>query len=291
VAGSKNLVVQPKFAEQLQNLPSPLGVQLPVKRGYMIWSDTGGNLGYAGGPLSDGRDVINFLYNPSTVTTDYNVGNASLQAAMMYTVPGDNGNLLSPLLQQTVSWQLFFDRTFELNYGTNSSAINDPAVIGVQADIYQFMQFTGVLATLGLQQAQQVQSAGVSGTSLGSANDDTAQAATTGGIMMMIPCWVYFGDAFQQMNQNASNTNFNAIGSQMAFYGYISEWTVNYTHFTVNMVPIRASVTVTFTMLPNPTAGSKTAVWRDIQKLDGTYTTSPLVAGYTPPPSLINTGG
>src|SRR6202161_1175463 len=126
------LVIQPKFAAQIRNLPSPLGVQLPIKRGYMIWESGGGNLGYTGGELADGRDVINFLFNPSTITTDYNIANASLQAAMMYQVPGDNGNLLSPLLMQTVSFQLFFDRTYELNYGGNSSAVNDPAVIGVQ---------------------------------------------------------------------------------------------------------------------------------------------------------------
>jgi hypothetical protein len=140
------LAIQPKFAEQIRNLPSPLGVRLPVQRGYMIWSASGGNLGYTGGQLGDGRDIVNFLFNPTTITTDYNIGNASLQAAMMYQVPGDNGNLLSPLLMQTVSFSLYFDRTYELNYGGNSSAKNDPAVIGVQAGIYQFMQFTGVLA-------------------------------------------------------------------------------------------------------------------------------------------------
>ena len=122
-------------------------MNIPLQRGYMIWAQQN-FLSYTGGPLGDGRDMINFLFNPSTVNTDYNVANASLQAAMMYTVPGDSGNLLAPLLQQTVSWQLYFDRTYELNYGGNSGQVNDPAVIGVQADIYQFMQFTGILATL-----------------------------------------------------------------------------------------------------------------------------------------------
>lgn len=290
MAGSKSLVIQPKFAEQIRNLPSPLGVQLPVQRGYMIWSASGGNLGYSGGQLGDGRDIINFLYNPSTIGTDYNIGNASLQAAMMYTVPGDNGNLLSPLLMQTVQFQLYFDRMYELNYGGNSSAINDPAVIGVQADIYQFMQFTGVLASLDNGQATALQQAGAGGVALGSALNDTASAATTGGIMMMLPSYLYFGNAFAQMNQNASNFNFNAIQTQMAYYGFISEWTPTYTHFTVNMVPIRASVDVTFTMLPNPPAGNASAVWRDIQKLGGTYTTTPFAPGVVPPPSLTGRG-
>ena len=54
------------------------------------------------------------------------------------------------------------------------------------------------------------------------------------------------------MNNNASNSNFSALASQLQFYGYISEWSVNYTHFTENMVPIRCSVSVTFTMRRRP---------------------------------------
>ena len=277
------LTIQPKFAPQIRNLPSPLGVQLPVKRGYMISEAGGGNLGYSGGELGDGRDIINFLFNPSTITTDYNVANASLQAAMMYQVPGDSGNLLSPLTMQTVSFSLYFDRTYELNYGGNSSAVNDPAVIGVQADIYQFMQFTGVLATLNNSQATSVLG-GVGATGAGA-------PATTGGIMMMIPSYVYFGDAFQQMYQNNSNSNLNAIASQMVYYGFISEWTPTYTHFTNNMVPIRASIDVTFTMLPSAPSGAAAAVWRDVQQLGQSYTARPYAPGYTPPPSLISTGG
>jgi hypothetical protein len=37
------------------------------------------------------------------------------------------------------------------------------------------------------------------------------------------------------------------------------------------MVPIRCAISVTFTMLPNPAAGTQAAAWNDIQKLNGTY--------------------
>jgi hypothetical protein len=57
---------------------------------------------------------------------------------------------------QTVSWQLYFDRTFELLYGGSPASQNDPGVIGVQADVLQFMQFTGVLASLSSSQANAV---------------------------------------------------------------------------------------------------------------------------------------
>jgi hypothetical protein len=35
------------------------------------------------------------------------------------------------------------------------------------------------------------------------------------------------------------------------------------------MVPIRCVISVTFTMLPDPTATTAQAVWTDVQKLQG----------------------
>jgi hypothetical protein len=186
---------------------------------------------------------------------------------MMYQIPGDSGNLLAPL-QQTVSWQLYFDRTFELLYGTPTSAVNDPSVIGCQADVYQFMQFTGVLASLNNQQAAQVLTSG----------DTTAAASTTtGGIMMMMPAYVYFGNAASQANGKLAaqgTTQFTSVGTQLAYYGFISEWSVQYTHWTVNMIPIRCAISVNFTMLPQPSANDAdaTATWKDVANLQGNYT-------------------
>ena len=290
MAGSSTgaLVTQPAFAAQILNLPSPVGMgstngaSSALQRGHMIWENPQPSL-YPGGGGQGGRDVINFLFNPSTISTDYNIANASQQAAMMYQVPGDSGNLLAPLLSQTVNFELYFDRTFELNYGGDATSPNDPGVIGVQADVYQFMQFTGLLASLDKQQATAIQSAG--GAAVGSASSGTASAVTTGGIMMMIPSYVYFGNASQQWANNGVSANNKAISQQLAFYGYISEWSVQYTHFTVNMVPIRCTVTVTFTMLPNPTASAATAVWNDVQKLNGSYAVVPYASGVTPPAS------
>lgn len=289
------LVTQPKFAPQIQSVSSPMGVSVPLQRGYMIWGQTMPTLYSGGGPLGDGRDLINFLFNPSTVSTDYNIGSATMQAAMMYQMPGDNTNLLAPLLQQTVSFQLYFDRTYELNYGGNSAAVNDPAVIGVQADVYQFMQFTGVLATLdATQAAQQTQQLASQVTSSGITVSGSTSAASAslsaGGMMMMIPCYVVFGNAFQQMNNNATNFNFNALASQLGFYGYISEWSVQYTHFTQNMVPIRCSVSVNFTMLPTP-ANQNPNTWRNPAQAGNANVTVPAPAGYTPKTPVYNLPG
>lgn len=289
--GSKSrlpsLVTQPKFAAQIQSQRPALGENIALQRGYMLWAQPMKSIYGGGGPVNDGRDMIRFLFNPSTISTDYNVGNASLQAAMMYTVPGDQGNLLAPLLFQTVSWQLYFDRTYELNFSKSSSAINDPAVIGCQADVYQFMQFTGVLAALNKQQAQSIQ--GVGGAQVGSTQTGTSGLVRTGGIMMMVPCYVYFGNALQQMNQNVNSANFNAVGSQLSFYGYISEWSVTYTHWTSNMVPIRCSISVNFTMLPAPAQSIQKAVWKDLQTLGKQPFTVPVPGtGGTQPPIPVN---
>ena len=227
--------------------------------------------GNKGGPLGDGRDLVKFLFNPATISSYFAVANASLQAAMMYQVPGDQANLLAPLLNQSVSWSLYFDRTYELNYGGNSSAVNDPAIIGCQADVYQFMQFTGILANLSRQQANALSSA----TAKAGGGSSTAKFSATGGIMMMVPCYVFFGSALSQLNQNPKSSNSNALASQLAFYGFISEWDVQYTHFTSNMVPIRCVIDVTFTMLPAAPTGQQAAVWRDLFKLGKVPSTAP----------------
>jgi hypothetical protein len=232
----------------------------------MIWDAPMTSLYSGGGPLGDGRAIVDFLFNPSTVTSDYNIANASLQAAMMYPVPGDSGNLLAAGLYQTVSWQLYID----------------PGVIGVQADVYAFLQFTGVLANLSQSQATKI----LGGTGASGPGAPT----TTGGIMMMTPSYVYFGNASQQYaNSPGSSANNNAIAQQLAYYGYVSEWTPTYTHFTANMVPIRCSIDVTFTMLPNPPAGTGTATWNDVQRLNGSYVAAvPYAPNVTPPSTLFN---
>jgi hypothetical protein len=275
------LIKQPGFAPQLTALPTPIGSSNQVgniQRGYMIWDQPmTASYGTSGGPLGDGRDMINFLFNPSTVTSDYSVGNVSLQGAMLYQVPGDNGNLLSPLLQQTVTWQLYFDRTFELLYGTPTKAKNDPTVIGCQADVLQFMQFTGVLAS---GSAGSYASNSTVTANQGTTTANNGQNVNQAGIMMMVPCWVFFGNAFNQTNTQTAfggQPNFEAVGTQMAFYGFISEWSVQYTHWTANMVPIRCVISVSFTMMPtsSQTPGAA-AVWQDTAKLQHNYVTAPI---------------
>lgn len=290
--GRAQLVTQPAFAKQIRNTSSPMGVTVPLQRGYMIWDRP--NPKYTGGPFNDGRDMINFMFNPATVTADYNANpNSSTAAAMDYRVPGDMGVIAPTPLQQTVSFDLYFDRTYELNYGGNSSAVNDPAVIGVQADVYQFMQFTGItdqgnfnytniVSAINSDPSLKGQNAG------GSLANQVLGSLRSGGIMQMIPCNVFFGNASAQMDQNASSSNFNAIASQLQYYGFITEFTIQYTHWTSSMVPMRCVISVNFMMMANTVVLQQAAVWRDLQKLQLAPATvqAPYSIGYTPPSAI-----
>lgn len=269
---SNVLVTQPAFSPQMQyTLSAALGTNVNLQRGYLIWADAGW-MNYTGGELGDGRDVIHFMFNPSTVSTSYTTANATLQAAMMFPDPGSTGVLLAPL-QQTVSWDLYYDRTFELAFGDNpgaANAVNNPSVIGCQADVLQFMQFTGVLANLGAYSGAVSALTGPAGTTTATGTTTNAGATTAalsqGGMMMMVRAYVFFGNPVMQAAGTATG-NFNAVNNQLAFFGYISNWSVQYTHFTANMVPIRCVISVTFTMLPSPGNVQQQPVWSDAGKV------------------------
>ena len=96
-----------------------------------------------------------------------------------------------------------------------------------------------------------------------SASSGTASAVTTGGVMMMVPCYVFFGNPLAQIDGNANNWNIAAVASQLAFYGFISEWSVTYTHWTAAWSRSGRRVTINFTMLPNPPIAEAQAVWSD----------------------------
>lgn len=222
------LYTQPPFSDQLSTLAYPLtngpAAGATLQTGYMVWAPP-----YIPGYGSTA--VIQYLYNPSTVSSDYNIADATAQAALNFPNPGDSANLAIPL-SQTATWSLMFDRTFEVwgAYNTDglpsgSSSSTDPAVIGVQADVLAFMQFTGM------------QSNYSSTTTNGTAGTVASLSASTG-IMQLVPCWAVFG------NSNVTNG--------LLYYGYINEWSVQYTHWTQYNVPFRAVISVNFTMLPNP---------------------------------------
>jgi hypothetical protein len=248
-AAAQAVLGQPTFASQLR-YPAilPLGVAPQGQKGYMIWDQPGtsGNndsgLNYTGGVGNTGRAMIDFLFNPSEISFSASVGDTTAQVLQSRKYAGST--VVDALPQnQSASWTIYYDRTYEVWNGTASGATNDPAVIGVQADVLQFYQFTGMLST---------------------ASDTTALAASipTGMMvapMVMVYSWVYFGtNANGTTASGGSNTN--ALQSQLAYYGYISSFSVEYTRFSGNMVPTQCEVDVSFTVVsPTVTNGTNTA--------------------------------
>lgn len=230
---SQTPIVQPAFATQLTaTKDQAMGLTPNLQKGYMIWDVAGGNMGYTGGAYG-GRCTFNFMYNPEQVNASYSIQDTSLQAALMFNNPGASSVVAVPL-SQYVSWTLYFDRTFEVNYGQPSGANNDPAIIGVQADVLQMMQFTGMLSN-------QMNSSTTSAGSL---------LANKGGIMGNIYSWVYFGQNVDQ--QGSANGGNSAAANRLGYFGFVSGWEVTYTAWTQNMVPYRCSMSVSFQILAAP---------------------------------------
>lgn len=228
-------LVQPPFAAQLSaSRDQAMGLTPHLQKGYMIWDQEGGNgaLGYAGGPYR-GRATFNFMYNPQSIQASFATEATNTQAAMLYSQPGA-ANILSIPLSQSVNFTLYFDRTFEVNYNRPNNTVNDPAVIGVQADVVQMMQFTGMLSNLaaGLQNIK-------------------TPVVNKGGVMMNIQSWVYFG---QNVNFRGGPYSRTIAENRLGYYGFVQAWDVNYTAFTQNMVPYRATMDITFQMLPSTSA-------------------------------------
>lgn len=223
-------IIQPPFDSRIMNLKYPLeGTRNgTLRRGFMIWHR----------PINgySGRAVVKFLYNPSTVSATFSVTDPSVGGILLFPNSNDNTDLRVPL-SQTVSWSILYDRTYEIwgQYDSDGKPrqsagpdFNNPAVVGVLADIFQMEQFTGMNVgyTSGFTASHP------------KVNDKTM--AGRQGVIQLVPSYVHFGD---QQNMN--------------FYGYISEWDFTVTHWTQQMVPIRCIIDISWTMLPPPLQPSK----------------------------------
>lgn len=252
---------QPLFDERIYSLYYPLGSAYgQLSRGFMIWEKSI--------PGYTEAAQMHFLYNPSTVTADYYMApDASVQGSLLFPTASDSTQLRVPL-NQSVTWSLLFDRTYELwgNYNPdgspknpNNSSKNDPTVIGVMADIKQMQQFTGML--VGYSTGNGITPAQVTDTSIGGYQ----------GIIQLIPSYVFFG--------NKSST------SALWFYGYVSEWDVTVTHWNQFMIPMRCVINITFTMMPTPpTTGGASKVnthWSLQTTNQGTGSGNPIVKPVT----------
>lgn len=159
---------------------------------------------------SEAAQVL-FLYNPSEVSATYAL-QPSATAAQWFRNPSDTAQLRVPLVQ-SVNFTLLFDRTYAFWNG----ATGDMLLYGVDTDVRAMRQFTGMFVN----NDNQAQATG-------------QQAGLSQGIMGRIDSFLHF-----------------AAGRQgLSYFGYVDSWDVTYTHFSNNMVPMRCSLDVSFTLLP-----------------------------------------
>jgi hypothetical protein len=237
---------QPNFDRRLTTLTWPLTSTLsgnyPIQRGFMYWDTS------VGLPTGYSKPaVVRFLFNPSTITTNYILQDSGAQAALNYSNAASSANLVVPL-QQTCSFSLLFDRTYELwnsNQGgsINQTQLTDVQIIGVDVDVRAMRQFTGMYATNYTDNAAQ---GGTSPTGVFSGSGSTLSGVAgslSQGIMQMVPSYLYFSTPTQGV----------------MYYGYVDSWDVIYTHFTSLMIPMRCEVDVSFTFLPPPAKPASSA--------------------------------
>lgn len=245
-------LTQPPFDPRIRTVHQPfLAGDARFDRGFMVWDEalTGSVGGYsAGSPPS-----VSFLFNPSTVQASYSISNSSsANSTMIFGVPpAGGGGVPYVQLQQSMSFTIMFDRTYELNSpnAAGSGVGSDVAAMGCEVDVRAMKQFTGMFSnqnspTSGFYTGG---SAAAATNTEGVAPQTLVQSTGVGvgpqqGLMLMIPSYVYFGSSL--------------LGGTSQYYGYVEEWDVQYTHYTSFMVPIRCVVDISYTLLPIPSAAA-----------------------------------
>lgn len=244
---SAYLFQQPAFDPRIRRLSQPFGTgYTPIQRGHMVWNPQipwPSPYGNSHQTWAEAPKVM-FLYNPSTIAASYQLTDNSMTSALIYPVGNPNNQpLLRVPLQQSVSFTLLFDRTYEMNGGANPSLAWSGQMynLGVMVDVIAMMQFTGMFADLyagnnPLSNASNLTKL----TGYYSENINQIPNFTGGsvlqGVMQATLCYIYFANPLRGIQ----------------YYGYVDSWDVQYTHFAQNMVPMRCVIDVSFTLLPPP---------------------------------------
>lgn len=255
-AQSDTFYVQPPFDPRISTMAWPLsGNYGTLKRGFMIWAEDVQGYG-------KNRARVNFLYNPSTIDIQYSqqAGGEGQSAALAFRSPNDKALLRTPM-QQSVSFSLLYDRTFELMgaYKTDGTpvhtGINQPNVHGVGVDILAMKQFTGMLMGL---------PGGKGNSPPPPIMNKQDNSILPQGVEVFLPSWLYFG----------ANDNFSST-----YFGFVTNWDVQITHWTQYMVPMRCVINVGFALLPpviSPPTSSQVQQWWTLQQITKVQTKTPV---------------
>lgn len=221
-------ILNPPFDKRILKYNTLSSTSINMSRGYMVTQkmltdDTGSP------PFSGAR--INFLYNPSTISVTY--------GPVLGAIPsggGDGGNPIGAVgIMGTIDFDLLFDRTYELwdggsggpgnstgdIPGTFNTEFAEAGAAGVGVDIRAFQKITGVVYDKAV--------------GLGYESGDNAP-------IQFSPMWVYFGQT----------------GEVQKYYGYITNWSFQITHWTQEMLPVRCVISVSMSLTPTGLTDYKT---------------------------------
>jgi hypothetical protein len=212
-----------KFDPRITKLPglqSLVGGGKALSRGFIIQEK----------PVNGVRYRCNFLYNPSVISASHSV-NPAVLADDNAINPNDvtAQDFLMPL-QQTVQFDLLFDRTYELwdsSRVSGAESIFVPA-LGVGWDISLLYKITGISASVDV--------TGTGADATGNSSNSFRQGQfsfDTAGPMLYVPVYII-------------------IGETLNYYGVIQELDIQYTHWTQKMIPSRCQVSISLQLLPKP---------------------------------------
>lgn len=257
--GGSTFYVQPQFDQRIRTfqLPYGMGNYGQLDRGYMVWDQPPS--GYSAKQLAQ----VNFLYNPTTLGTSYSMMDNAASTALQWRNASDDASFKVPYNQST-SFSLLYDRTYELwgaynkNGAPQGNNINDPTVSGVGVDVLAMKQFTGMLSV----------------NPNGTGNGVPTSNITLQGPELVCYAWVFMGPP-----------------SGVNYYGYVTDWNVEYTHFTQYMVPMRCVINVDFQLLPPPKKGVNPRYGNDWWSLIGIGGSGTTPNTTTPNGNAPNPGG
>lgn len=237
--------------------------------------------------------TLNFLYNPSVVGVNHSVDTSANYMLPYFARKDDTAQ--NPLLpvNANVSFDLLFDRTYELFDSSKLGTYVNTA--GVLADVTVLYSMLGIINSVNVVQpgttGLKIGGGGAGTTPVDAANSDVGSSngdengAQTPSIMLYTPVWVYFGAP------TATSTDKDKLQGRLSYYGVISSISITYTHFSQTMVPFRCAISVSMTLLPQSGVGSgaTTAAGAAAGTKPKASTTKP--APVTKPPSSTITPG
>lgn len=217
--------------------PPPVGSKKELVRGQIRQAE----------PQPGFSDVarINFLFNPSQLSASYAIIGDDATAILTFPNADDVADLNTPI-NQTISFSLLFDRTYELY--DSAYVGKDVQKYGVEVDVIAMKQIVGM--TTDLQGATPQAAAG------GNTTTSTFVLSGSKDIMRFVRVFVNVGGP-----------------TSLSYYGYIQNWDVTYTHWNQWMVPSRCVINVNMMLMPSSTSKG------EVKGADGTTAAEPTQNG------------